>query len=171
MVALPRRWSDAFERGGVTGARLPTPDREPSPVGDPAGWPADREATEPREFELRLPAEAARLIVLRRRLEEFLAAHQVSEEDTFDLVMAVSEAAANAVEHPVEPAEPWITVTASFQPEAVVVRIRDTGGWRPAGDAGFRGRGLALIGALTELSVHRSAGGTEVVLRRPLSRP
>ncbi|HWS31231.1 MAG TPA: SpoIIE family protein phosphatase [Actinoplanes sp.] len=128
------------------------------------------EVTEPREFELRLPAEAGRLTVLRRRLEDFLAAHQVSEEDAFDLVMAVSEAAANAIEHPIDPAEPWITVTASFQPEAVVVRIRDTGGWRPVGDAGFRGRGLALIGALTELSVHRSAEGTEVVLRRPLSR-
>ncbi|SDT77806.1 Anti-sigma regulatory factor (Ser/Thr protein kinase) [Actinoplanes derwentensis] len=128
------------------------------------------EVTEPREFELRLPSEAGRLIVLRRRLEDFLSAHQVPDDDAFDLVMAVSEAAANAVEHPVDPAEPWITVTASFQPEAVLVTVRDTGGWRPSGDAGFRGRGLALIGALTELSVHRSAEGTEVVLRRPLSR-
>ncbi|GAA1606579.1 SpoIIE family protein phosphatase [Actinoplanes couchii] len=129
------------------------------------------EVTEPREFELRLPSEAGKLIVLRRRLEDFLAAHQVPDEDAFDLIVAVSEAAANAVEHPVAPSEPWITVTASFQPEAVVVTIRDTGGWRPATDAGFRGRGLALIGALTELSVHRSEAGTEVVLRRPLSLP
>ncbi|WP_430783881.1 SpoIIE family protein phosphatase [Actinoplanes sp. G11-F43] len=129
------------------------------------------EVTEPREFVLRLPADAGRLIVLRRRLEDFLAAHRVSDDDAFDLVMAVSEAAANAIEHPVDPAEPVITVTASFQPEAVLVAIRDTGSWRPATDAGFRGRGLALIGALTELSVHRSAEGTEVVLRRPLGQP
>lgn len=127
------------------------------------------EVTEPREFVLRLPAEPGRLSVLRRRLEDFLAAHEVPEADAFDLVVAVSEAAANAVEHPVEPAEPVITVTASFQPEAVLVTVRDTGRWRPAADAGFRGRGLALIGALTELSVHRSAEGTEVTLRRPLT--
>jgi signal transduction histidine kinase/DNA-binding response OmpR family regulator len=128
------------------------------------------QVTEPREFVLRLPAEPARLIVLRRRLEDFLAAHEVPEPDAFDLVVAVSEAAANAVEHPVEPAEPVITVTASLQPDAVLVTVRDTGNWRPAGDAGFRGRGLALIGALTELSVHRSVDGTEVTLRRPLTR-
>ena len=128
------------------------------------------EVTEPREFVLRLPAEPGRLIVLRRRLEDFLAAHEVPDEDAFDLVMAVSEAAANAVEHPVEPAEQAITVTASLQPDAVLVTVRDSGRWRPATGAGFRGRGLALIGALTELSVHRSPEGTEVTLRRPLSR-
>ncbi|MDI6097582.1 SpoIIE family protein phosphatase [Actinoplanes sp. NEAU-A12] len=129
------------------------------------------EVTEPREFVLRLPAEPGRLIVMRRRLEDFLAAHDVPEADSFDLVVAVSEAAANAVEHPVDPAEPVITVTASLLPDAVLVTVRDTGSWRPATDAGFRGRGLALIGALTELSVHRSAEGTEVSLRRPLTRP
>ncbi|GIE80265.1 hypothetical protein Aph02nite_62150 [Actinoplanes philippinensis] len=129
------------------------------------------EVTEPREFVLRLPAEAGRLTLLRRRLEDFLAAHGVPDEDAFDLVVAVSEAAANAVEHPIDPAEPVITVTASLQEDAVLVAVRDTGTWRPAGDAGFRGRGLALIGALTELSVHRSTEGTEVTLRRPLSRP
>jgi signal transduction histidine kinase/DNA-binding response OmpR family regulator len=129
------------------------------------------EVTEPTEFLLRLPAEPGRLTVLRRRLEDFLAAYDVPESDAFDLVVAVSEAAANAIEHPIDPAEPMITVTASMQPGAVLVTVRDTGRWRTAGDAGFRGRGLALIGALTELSVHRSAEGTEVTLRRPLSPP
>ncbi|MBW6437943.1 SpoIIE family protein phosphatase [Actinoplanes hulinensis] len=127
------------------------------------------EVTEPREFVLRLPAEPGRLTVLRRRLEDFLAAHQVPEADAFDLVVAVSEAAANAIEHPVEPAEPVITVTASLDDGAVTVTVRDTGGWRAATDPGFRGRGLALIGALTELSVHRGVDGTEVTLRRPLT--
>jgi anti-sigma regulatory factor (Ser/Thr protein kinase) len=127
------------------------------------------EVTEPREFQLRLPAEPGRLTVLRRRLEDFLTAHGVPEADGFDLVVAVSEAAANAIEHPIDPAEPMITVEASLADDAVLVTIRDTGHWRPAGDAGFRGRGLALIGALTELSVHRSPDGTAVTLRRPLT--
>ncbi|MEU8241636.1 SpoIIE family protein phosphatase [Actinoplanes missouriensis] len=126
------------------------------------------EATEHREFVLRLPAEPDRLTVLRRRLEDFLAAHAVPDDDAFDLVVAVSEAAANAIEHPLDPAEPVIVVEASLTGDAVLVTIRDTGRWRPATDPGFRGRGLALIGALTELSVHRSPEGTAVTLRRPL---
>ena len=62
---------------------------------------------------LQLPADPTRLSVLRRRLEDFLTAHQVPENDIFDLIVAVSEAAANAIEHPVDPAEPVVTVEAS----------------------------------------------------------
>ncbi len=84
--------------------------------------------------------------------------------------MAVSEAAANAAEHLIAPAEPVITIEASVDSEAVTVTVRDTGTWRPAAtSAGFRGRGPALIGALSELSVARSGAGTAVSLRRPLT--
>jgi signal transduction histidine kinase/DNA-binding response OmpR family regulator len=129
------------------------------------------QATEPREFVLRLPADPARLSVLRRRLEDFLAAHAVPDNDIFDLTVAISEAAANAIEHPLRPAEPVITVEVSLDDDAVLATVRDTGHWRPAGAAGFRGRGLALIGALSELSVARTESGTAVTLRRPLSLP
>jgi DNA-binding response OmpR family regulator/anti-sigma regulatory factor (Ser/Thr protein kinase) len=128
------------------------------------------EATEPREFVLQLPADATRLSALRRRLEDFLAAHEVPDVDIFDLTVAVSEAAANAIEHPIAPTEPIITVEASVDDEAVLVTVRDTGRWRPAVAAGFRGRGLELIGALSELAVARTDTGTSVTLRRPLSR-
>jgi signal transduction histidine kinase/DNA-binding response OmpR family regulator len=127
------------------------------------------QATEPREFVLRLPAEPARLTVLRRRLEDFLTAHAVPENDIFDLTMAVSEAAANAIEHPIEPTEPVITIEVRLDDGAVLATVRDTGTWRPATDPGSRGRGLALIGALSELSVARTGAGTAVTLRRPLS--
>jgi signal transduction histidine kinase/DNA-binding response OmpR family regulator len=126
------------------------------------------QATEPSEFVLRLPAEPTRLSVLRRRLEDFLSAHGVPESDRFDLTVAVSEAAANAIEHPVEPAEAMITVEASIEDTVVTVTVSDTGRWKPSDSAGFRGRGLALIGALTELSVARSEQGTSVTLRRRL---
>jgi signal transduction histidine kinase/DNA-binding response OmpR family regulator/anti-sigma regulatory factor (Ser/Thr protein kinase) len=128
------------------------------------------QATEPREFLLQLPADPTRLSVLRRRLEDFLSAHGVPETDIFDVTVAVSEAAANAIEHPIAPAEPVITVESSVDDEAVTVVVRDTGSWKPAASAGFRGRGLALIGALSELSVARSETGTAVTLRRPISR-
>jgi anti-sigma regulatory factor (Ser/Thr protein kinase) len=108
--------------------------------------------------------------VLRRRLQDFLVSNGVPETDVFDLTVAVSEAAANAIEHPVDPADASITVEASLDDEAVVVTVRDTGHWRPSSSAGFRGRGLALIGALAELSVARADDGTVVTLRRRLSR-
>jgi anti-sigma regulatory factor (Ser/Thr protein kinase) len=129
------------------------------------------QATQPREFVLHLPADPRRLSVLRRPLEDFLVAHRVTDNDIFDLTVAVSEAAANAIEHPIAPAEPVVTVEASVDDEAVLVTVRDTGSWRPAAtSAGFRGRGLALIGALSELSVVRSESGTAVTLRRPLTQ-
>jgi DNA-binding response OmpR family regulator/anti-sigma regulatory factor (Ser/Thr protein kinase) len=127
------------------------------------------QVTEPREFVLRLPSDPTRLSVLRRRLDDFLTAHEVPEGDVFDLTVAVSEAAANAIEHPIDPAEPFITVEASLDEEAVTVTVRDSGTWRPSSGPGFRGRGLALIGALSEMSLARSEEGTSVTLRRPLT--
>ncbi len=128
------------------------------------------EAAEPRAFALRLSAEPTRLSLLRRSMEDFLTGHGVPAEDIFDLTVAVTEAAANAIEHPIDPAEPVITVEASVDDEAVLVTVRDTGHWRAATSPGYRGRGLVLIGALTELSVVRADDGTTVTLRRPLTR-
>ncbi|RGC70042.1 Sensor histidine kinase TmoS [Micromonospora sp. MW-13] len=126
------------------------------------------EATEPNRFALRLPADPARLSVLRRRLEDFLVAHRVGETDLFDLTVAVSEAAANAIEHPVEPTEPTIGVEVTIADRTVVATVLDTGRWRESTGAGFRGRGLELIRALGDLTVSRTAEGTEVTLRRRL---
>ena len=97
------------------------------------------------------------------------SATRLPENDIFDLMVAVSEAAANAIEHPIDPAEPVVTVRVSLDGDAVTATVRDTGSWRPATGPSFRGRGLALIGALAELSVTRSEAGTSVTLRRPLT--
>ncbi|MDI5941415.1 ATP-binding protein, partial [Micromonospora sp. DH15] len=126
------------------------------------------EAAEPNRFALRLPADPTRLSVLRRRLEDFLTAHRVGENDLFDLTVAVSEAAANAIEHPVCPAEPTIGVEVTIADGTVVATVRDSGQWRESTGAGFRGRGLALIRALGDLTVSRTAEGTQVTLRRRL---
>ncbi|MBM7081610.1 SpoIIE family protein phosphatase [Micromonospora humidisoli] len=127
------------------------------------------EAAELNRFALRLPADPTRLSVLRKRLEDFLVAHGVGENDLFDLIVAVSEAAANAIEHPVAPAEPTIGVEVSIVDRTVVATVRDSGRWRESTGAGFRGRGLALIEALGELTVRRTGEGTEVSLRRRLA--
>ncbi|MFC0006169.1 SpoIIE family protein phosphatase [Micromonospora siamensis] len=127
------------------------------------------EAAELNRFALRLPADPTRLSVLRKRLEDFLTAHHVGETDLFDLTVAVSEAAANAIEHPVEPTEPTIDVEVRLEDRTVVATVTDSGRWRESTGAGFRGRGLSLIRALGELSVTRTGRGTEVTLRRRLA--
>lgn len=107
--------------------------------------------------------------MLRKRLEDFLVAHHVGETDLFDLTVAISEAAANAIEHPVAPAEPTIGVEVTIEDRTVTATIRDSGRWRESSGSSFRGRGLALIQALGEMSVTRTENGTELVLRRRLA--
>ncbi|WP_446219072.1 SpoIIE family protein phosphatase [Micromonospora sp. IBHARD004] len=127
------------------------------------------EAAELNRFALRLPADPTRLSVLRKRLEDFLVAHQVGEDDLFDLTVAISEAAANAIEHPVSPTEPVIALEVTIEDRTVVATVRDSGRWRESTGSGLRGRGLALIKALGDLTVRRTAEGTELTLRRQLS--
>ncbi|MEU4568505.1 SpoIIE family protein phosphatase [Micromonospora sp. NPDC023956] len=127
------------------------------------------EATEQDRFALRLPADPTRLSTLRKRVEDFLVAHDVGETDLFDLTVAVSEAAANAIEHPVAPVEPVIDVEVTIEDRTVSVTVRDSGQWRQSSGSEFRGRGLSLIRALGDLSVSRTATGTELTLRRRLS--
>ncbi|MEU2611528.1 SpoIIE family protein phosphatase [Micromonospora sp. NPDC007271] len=126
------------------------------------------EAAEANRFALRLAADPARLSVLRKRLEDFLVAHRVGEHDLFDLTVAISEAAANAIEHPVDPIEPVIDVTVTIEDRTVTATVRDRGRWRQSTGSSFRGRGLALIKALGELTVTRTDEGTEVTLCRRL---
>jgi anti-sigma regulatory factor (Ser/Thr protein kinase) len=131
----------------------------------------DRVAAEVDRLDLRLPANANRLALLRRRLERFLAAHGVSEHDSFDLQVAVSEAAANAIEHPLRPTEPSVRVTVEIDGDDVVAEVRDSGAWRTPAESPVRGRGLAMIGALVDLDVRHEAGGTVLTMRRRLRYP
>jgi serine phosphatase RsbU (regulator of sigma subunit)/anti-sigma regulatory factor (Ser/Thr protein kinase) len=127
------------------------------------------EAAEVPRLNLRLPADPNELSGLRHRLERFLIRHGVPETDAFDVTLAVSEATANAIEHPIAPTEQMISIEVAVQPDEVVATIRDTGRWRTAGDQRQRGRGLALIRVLTDLSVESGGRGTAVTLRRRLS--
>ncbi|GAA4562328.1 hypothetical protein GCM10023176_03290 [Micromonospora coerulea] len=126
------------------------------------------EAAELNQFALRLPADPTRLSVLRKRLEDFLTAHRVGNDDLFDLTVAISEAAANAIEHPVSPVEQVIDVEVTIEDRTVIATVRDSGRWREPTGTGFRGRGLALIKALGDLTVRRTDQGTELTLRRQL---
>ena len=118
------------------------------------------------QFRVRLPAEFASVAAVRHRLRAFLGACGVDEQTTDEVTLASSEAAANAVEHPVAPRHHSIEVEASVDHEGIRVVVRDFGQWRPPPPVSERGRGLALMGMLMEVGVESLASGTEVVLRR-----
>jgi serine phosphatase RsbU (regulator of sigma subunit)/anti-sigma regulatory factor (Ser/Thr protein kinase) len=117
---------------------------------------------------LRLPAESHTLRLLRRSLRTWLRSAGAGDDETYDLTLAVNEAAANAVEHAYGPVEATYEVDALLVDGVVEIEVRDFGRWRPPRDSD-RGRGLPLMEGLTDqLDVQRGEDGTVVRMRRRL---
>ena len=117
---------------------------------------------------LRLPAEPGAVPDLRRRLTRFLNAAGASSFESYEITLAVSEAAGNAVEHAYGPADATFEVSASLEDGAVVATVRDGGRWREPRDA-ERGRGLRIIRALMDdVRIEANGDGTSVTMRRTL---
>ncbi|MFC4145098.1 SpoIIE family protein phosphatase [Micromonospora mangrovi] len=132
--------------------------------------------TEPvRPLHLTLPADPATLRPLRRQVTDWLTAAGAGTQDTWSLIHALGEAAANAVEH----ADPG-NESATFQVEAVLdahgvawLTCTDQGRWRPpTHDPANRGRGLAMIrGLVDHTELDRGDRGTRVRMGLRLSHP
>jgi anti-sigma regulatory factor (Ser/Thr protein kinase) len=121
-------------------------------------------------LETRWPATTESLAPIRQLLRRWLAARGATDAETYDIVVACQEACANAVEHAYGPGPAELFVDAEFDGPRVTVTVRDEGAWRPPRGSN-RGRGLPLMRALMEsVEVRHSAGGTVVVLARPLVR-
>jgi serine/threonine-protein kinase RsbW len=97
-------------------------------------------------------------MLARHRLQGWLRLLGWPEAESGDLVLAVSEAVSNAVEHAYLADElagevELVAVEVAGLDGAcrVVITVTDHGRWRPsAPDPGFRGRGLPMIKVLTE---------------------
>jgi GAF domain-containing protein/anti-sigma regulatory factor (Ser/Thr protein kinase) len=120
---------------------------------------------------LRLPAEPPVLSSLRRTLRQWLEAHGATEMETYDVLVAVTEAAANAVEHAYGPVDAAFDVEAEMTAEGEVsVVVRDQGRWRPPRGHN-RGRGTLLMQELMDhFESSTSDDGTEVRMRLQLAR-
>ena len=125
---------------------------------------------------LTLPARAEHLCRLRHALYEFLGALPLTRDRQDEIVLAVGEAAANAVEHAYRHQEPGvIDVTVWTESEALCVEIRDHGRWRepssgprPVG----QGMGIVLMRRLIDcVLIHHDHRGTNVLLRHPVHSP
>jgi serine phosphatase RsbU (regulator of sigma subunit)/anti-sigma regulatory factor (Ser/Thr protein kinase) len=128
--------------------------------------------TEMAATELRvvLPAHPSRLADLRRRLGAWLGAQGAGRTELEDIVLAVHEAAMNAVEHAYGPGDAELVVVARRRGDGVEVEIADEGNWRDPRDA-HRGRGHGIMSAvMDEVTIEKGPRGSTVRLRRRLDR-
>ncbi len=116
----------------------------------------------------RFPADPSELARLRRDLRQWLLQAGLPSQRAADLVLAVDEACANAVEHAYGDGETGeIVVEVSRTPEHdVVASVQDGGRWRRSRGDPNRGRGLQIIESVVdELDIQTGATGTTLRLR------
>ncbi|VAZ86334.1 SpoIIE family protein phosphatase [Mycobacterium persicum] len=109
---------------------------------------------------------------IRRQLAWWLRAADVSDERAGDIVLVISEACTNCIEHAYRGHRVGtMLVDVRAVDEAVQARVVDSGSWKtPAADPGNGGRGLTLINALCDaVEIDNSPGGTaiEMLFRLP----
>ena len=119
------------------------------------------------------PADPAQLSVIRRELSNWLAPLALTEDETADVVLAVDEAAANAVRHAYGPGRSGVVeLTLWTEPGTLCVEVVDHGSWRPpttprqAPHTGDSGRGIPLMSTMADaVLIHYDARGSRVLLR------
>jgi PAS domain S-box-containing protein len=117
----------------------------------------------PDDIELRLPAAPSSAGIARRLASRYARVAELTPERTFDLTIAVGEAAANAVEHAYFDATGEFVLRLSVRDGKVHGEVQDLGCWRYRDPAAERGRGLAILRATTrQLEFNRSPKGTTV---------
>ncbi|GAA2561608.1 ATP-binding SpoIIE family protein phosphatase [Pseudonocardia hydrocarbonoxydans] len=119
----------------------------------------------PEDLVLDAPATPPSLQPLRQATRMWLADARVDRRRAADVLLAVGEALANAVEHAYGPRRGGVALRMRAEESGIVAEVRDTGRWRaPRGQR--RGRGLTLLDALSdEVRIDRTDDGTTVVLR------
>jgi serine phosphatase RsbU (regulator of sigma subunit)/putative methionine-R-sulfoxide reductase with GAF domain/anti-sigma regulatory factor (Ser/Thr protein kinase) len=121
-------------------------------------------------FELRLPAIVSSLASLRRTLRQWLRENGADEDDEIEVLIALGEAAGNAVEHAYGPGDAVFDVIGSVKAGVLDITVRDYGHWRPPRGQN-RGRGTLLMQQLMDgFEVRTTSDGTEVRLRRALGQ-
>jgi anti-sigma regulatory factor (Ser/Thr protein kinase) len=120
-----------------------------------------------RRCEWRLRSIESSLPSLRRELSALLSTSTLSADETYDLLLSVSEAASNAVEHAQDPLEPFFDVVAEVEETTVTVTVTDHGRWLPPTASAFRGRGLEMMAVLADTTVVTGIDGTAVTIRKP----
>ncbi|CAN3128099.1 SpoIIE family protein phosphatase [Mycobacterium sp. smrl_JER01] len=121
---------------------------------------------QPAPLDLELAADVAELAASRTALRDWLTRVGVPQEQALDVLIAVGEALANAIEHGHrERPDGRVRLSAIATPDGVHLSIVDTGTWKPptAVPAVHRGRGIALMHALMQdVTIDSETNGTTV---------
>jgi PAS domain S-box-containing protein len=119
----------------------------------------------PEPVEITLDAVPASAAVARRFAARYARVARLSEERAFNLILAVGEAAANAIEHAYAFKGGPFALRLSMRGGMVIGEVRDAGTWRNGPSMPNRGRGFRIMRAITShLRVKPSPKGTAVVL-------
>jgi anti-sigma regulatory factor (Ser/Thr protein kinase) len=134
--------------------QVPTQDEQPSP-------------TSPR-FDCVFPARPDELRRIRSALRRWMEERGIPPQSQSDLLIALGEATANAVEHAYvgrEPGEVYVEII--DQRDEAVARVRDFGRWRaPVANGEDRGRGIPVMREVSAaFSTEPGAEGTTVAMR------
>jgi serine/threonine-protein kinase RsbW len=123
------------------------------------------------QLELTVPSTAENIPLVRHAVAGFLDGHSLSGALASDVLLAVTEACTNVVQHAYRDGEPEssaeIEVTAQCVSSALTIAVRDRGrGFAPRIDSPGLGLGLPVIAALTQNVEIRPVppSGTEVVM-------
>jgi serine phosphatase RsbU (regulator of sigma subunit)/anti-sigma regulatory factor (Ser/Thr protein kinase) len=120
-------------------------------------------------LEMTLRAQAHVLAGMRKTLGRWLQAAGADENELFDLTLAISEAATNAIEHAYGAREASFTVICEHDGPQVTATVRDSGRWRTTQPPGG-GRGLEIMGALVDsVNVSSDEQGTVVTMAKRLN--
>ena len=113
---------------------------------------ASEEVTATPDLELKLPARAENVAVVRHAFGGYAESLSVDEQTLADIKLAVTEACTNVVIHAYESDDPGsLEVDASIDDRRLTVVIRDRGrGIVPRPDSPGLGLGLPLIATLAE---------------------
>ncbi|WP_430782232.1 SpoIIE family protein phosphatase [Actinoplanes sp. G11-F43] len=119
-------------------------------------------------LERSIGADPLQIALLRADMRGWLAGHRVDTDCLNAVLLACSEAVANAIEHGYRE-DPFgvVDVAATISAGTVEIRVTDRGGWRGPGSDTARGRGLQLIyESMDEVVFDRGHQGTTVTMRR-----
>lgn len=118
----------------------------------------------PEPLRARVPAVPDALGAMRTRVRGWAALAGLPAELVEDLLLALGEAAANAIDHAYPAGGGDFDYEVATTATGVRAVVRDRGRWRPEpADRGHRGRGLQIIRAVARrVGFHRGDGGTTV---------
>ncbi|MBY8862098.1 ATP-binding protein [Nocardia sp. CA2R105] len=122
-------------------------------------------------LELNFPAVAGELADVRHSVRGWLERRSVTTDRALDILLAVDEVCANAIEHGHRDDGGFVSLTARVEGDHVRIVVADHGRWKPQGAAAdpIRGRGLAIVRTLIpRVVITTGDGGTVVDMRAPI---